>query len=224
MPIRVVGIDDHPVILEALHLVIEAAADIEWCGHAVDTEGALELIKNTHPDIAVVDISLTDSHGLALIGQIHAAFPEIKVVVFSMHRESAYAERAIRAGALGYVMKSEPTWKVLEGIRRVSNGDVYLSERIASHVLSRVVMDGQRTGVDAFTDQEMVVFQMLGQLFTVKEIAERLDLSPKTVMAYRRQAKEKLGLDTLDSLVHHACRWALGWSLTDAGSPRQVLN
>jgi len=224
MPIRVVVIDDHPVILEALNVVIDATADIQWCGQAVTADGALELMEKAAPDIAVVDISLRDSHGLALIGQIHAEYPEIQVVVFSMHRESAYAERAIRAGALGYVMKTEPTCRVLEAIRRVADGDVYLSERVASHVLSRVVMNGKRTGVDAFSDQEMVVFQMLGQLFTIKEIADRLDLSPKTVMAYRRQAKEKLGLDTLDSLIHHACRWALGWSMTDANASKQALN
>lgn len=224
MPIRVVVVDDHPVILEAVNFVIQASDDIHCCGQAGSAETALEVIGETEPDVAVVDISLKDSHGLALIGQIHASYPDIQVVVFSMHRESAYAERAIRAGALGYVMKTEPTERILEAIRRVFDGDVFLSERIASHVLSRVVMNGKRTGVDAFTDQEMVVFQMLGQLFTVDEIADRLDLSPKTVMAYRRQAKEKLGLDTLDSLVHHACRWALGWKLNDSSSASQVIN
>ena len=213
MPIRVLVVDDHPVIHEALGTVFQTAPDIESCGYAGTAERAIDLIEEMKPDVAVVDIWLKDIHGLGLVSRIQEEYPGVKVVIFSMCRESAYAERAIRAGALGYVVKTESTTTVLDAIRAAKEGRVYLSERIAARILSRVVRKTPRTGIDTLTDQEMIVFQMLGQSLTVDEIAERLGVSPKTVMAYRRRAKEKLGLQTIGSLVQHAYMWTQGWGV-----------
>lgn len=211
--IRVVVVDDHPAIREALAETISGKMGLQLCGEAGNADDALRLIAKEKPNVAVVDISLEDAHGLDLVQNIRIQYPDVHVIVFSMYDEDVYAERAIRAGASGYLMKSEPTQKVVEAIRSVVRGEVFLSHRMASRILTKVAR-GQSTrpsfAVDEFTDREMAVFQMLGEGYTVDEITDRLNLSRKTVETYRRRAKEKLGFDTVSELLQFAVQWTHG--------------
>jgi DNA-binding NarL/FixJ family response regulator len=163
--------------------------------------------------VAIVDISLNDAHGLDLVQNVRAQYPEVRVVVFSMYDENVYAERAIRAGAAGYLMKSEPTKNIVEAIRSAHEGEVYLSRKMSSRILNKVAMG--RTAepsfaIDELTDREMAVFQMLGQGYSVQEIQDRLSLSRKTIETYRRRAKEKLGFETVSELLQYAVQWTYG--------------
>ncbi len=211
--IRVLVVDDHPAIREALTEVIGNKADLEICGQAASAGEALHLVEKVNPDVVIVDVSLEDAHGLDLVQNIRVQFPDVQVIVFSMYNENVYAERAVRAGASGYLMKSEPTQKVIEAIRAAMRGEVYLSHRMASRIISKVVRGGKQKhgfAVDEFTDREMAVFQMLGRGESVDEIAGRLGLSRKTVETYRRRAKEKLGFDTVSELLQFAVQWSQG--------------
>jgi DNA-binding NarL/FixJ family response regulator len=209
--IRVVVVDDHPAIREAIADTIRAEPGLELCGVAGSAADAFGLIREAHPDVAVIDISLGDAHGLDLVQNLRAQHPDLEVVVFSMYDEEVYAERAIRAGARGYVMKSEPTASVAEAIRAAAAGEIYLNRRAASRILAKVAGGASpgsaEPGLEELTDREMAVFQMLGQGKPTDEIAERLNLSRKTVETYRRRAKEKLGFDTVTELLQFAIRW-----------------
>jgi DNA-binding NarL/FixJ family response regulator len=208
--IRVMVIDDHPAIREAIADTIAGKMDLELVGQAGSASEAHALIRKLLPDVAIVDMSLEDSHGLDLVHSLKAQYPSISIVVFSMYDESVYAERAIRAGASAYLMKSEPTQNVVEAIRWVSRGEIYLSQRMASRILSKVTR-GRTTkpgfALDDLTDREMAVFQMLGQGLSIEDITDRLNLSRKTVETYRRRTKEKLGLDTVAELLQYAVQW-----------------
>ena len=163
--IKVIVVDDHPAIREALIHTISTKIDLELCGQAGSAEEAFDLAKSADVDVAVIDISLQDAYGLDLVDSLRTQYPDLQVVVFSMYDESVYAERALRAGALGYVMKSEPTQAVIDAVRTVSDGEVYLSGRMASRILSKMTSSpssGPAFAVDELTDREMAVFQMLG--------------------------------------------------------------
>ncbi len=208
--IRVLIVDDHPAVREALADTISDKMDMEACGEASSADDAFRMVERTKPDVAVVDISLDDSHGLDLVQNIRAQFSDVQVVVFSMYDESVYAERAIRAGASGYLMKSEPTQSVIDAIRNVNRGEVHLSRRMASHILNKVAMgrsSGPSFAIDELTDREMAVFQMLGEGHSVQDITDRLNLSRKTIETYRRRAKEKLGFESVAELLQYAVQW-----------------
>lgn len=210
--VRVVVIDDHPAIQVALTDTLDGEMDLVLCGCAGNADDAFALVERERPDVAVIDVALRDAHGLDLMQNLRAQHPELQVVIFSMYDEAVYAERALRAGALGYVMKQEPTQRVVEAIRCVAQGEVYLSRRMASRMLSKLALGGSSGpgfAVDELTDREMAVFQMLGQGQSVQEITDRLNLSRKTVETYRRRAKEKLGFDTVGELQQYAIRWRL---------------
>jgi len=182
-------------------------------GESGTAKKALRQMGRHEPDVVVVDISLEDAHGLDLVEEIRSRFPDIRVIVFSMYDESVYAERAIRAGASGYVMKSEPTERVVSAIQAVGEGDVYLSQRMSSRILSKVIRQQDyafSSATEQLTDREMTVFQKLGKGESVRDIADELDLSRKTVETYRRRAKEKLGFDTVDELLQYAVQWTYG--------------
>jgi DNA-binding NarL/FixJ family response regulator len=211
--IRVYLVDDHPAIREAIRDTIESAIDMEICGETDSSDEAVRDIEELRPDVAVVDISLNDAHGLDLVQNVRSQYPEVRMTVFSMYDENVYAERAIRAGAAGYLMKSEPTKNIVEAVRRAHEGEVYLSRKMSSRILNKVAMG--RTSepsfaVDELTDREMAVFQMLGQGCSVPEIQDRLSLSRKTIETYRRRAKEKLGFDTVSELLQYAVQWTYG--------------
>lgn len=212
--IRVVVVDDHPAIREALEDVITGQKDLSLVGETDTVTGALEIIADEQPDVVVVDISLREGHGLDLVAEIRQRFENIHIVIFSMYDEAAYGERAIRAGAVGYVMKTAPIENVLEAIRQAASGQIYLSRRMASRILTRMVkgkfQPDFKFAIDRLTDRELSVFQMLGEGRSIDEIAERLELSRKTIEAYRRRAKEKLGLDSISEVLQHAVMWTSG--------------
>jgi DNA-binding NarL/FixJ family response regulator len=209
--IRVVIIDDHPAIREALASTINTKMGIEVCGQAASAAEALVLIRQEKPHVAIVDLSLEDVQGLELVHTIKLKHPEVQVVVFSMYDEQVYAERAIRAGASAYLMKSESSQQVIDAIRAVHSGQIYLSQAMATSILSKGGIRRSGTpgfAIDQLTEREMLVFQLLGQGFTMSEIANHLKVEPKTAETYRRRAKEKLGLDSVGELLQYAVRWA----------------
>ncbi len=216
--IRTYVVDDHPAIREAIRDTIEATIDMDLCGESGSSEEAFRDIEELKPDVAIVDISLDDAHGLDLVRNVRAQYPDVRILVFSMYDEHVYAERAIRAGASGYLMKSEPTQNIITAIRRVHEGDVYLSDNMSSRI-SNEAAAGRTSepsfAIDELTDREMAVFQMLGQGYNVEEIQDRLSLSRKTIETHRRRAKEKLGFDTVSELLQYAVRWTDGQSTSE---------
>ena len=212
-------VDDHPAVRDAVALAIGAEPDMALAGVAGSAAEAFDVLRAGRPDVAVVDISLGDAHGLDLVQSLRAEREALAVVVFSMYDEAVYAERALRAGALGYVRKSEPTTAVTEAIRAAADGEIYLARRAASRLLARVALDGANGrsagrdgegsggGLEELTDREMAVFQLLGQGQSADDIADRLNLSRKTVETYRRRSKEKLGLESVTELLQFAIRW-----------------
>ncbi len=204
-------VDDHPAVREALASSINSKIDMRVVGESATAEEALRQLERHPPDVVVVDLSLEDAHGLDLVEQIRSRFPEVRILIYSMYEESVYAERAVRAGASGYVMKTEPTHRVVEAAQSVSDGDVYLSQHMSSRILSKVIRQqdyAYNSPTDQLTDREMTVFGKLGRGESVREIAEELDLSRKTVETYRRRAKEKLGFENVDELLQYAVQCA----------------
>ena len=210
---RVLIVDDHPAVREALAIRIGRQGDLEVCGEAADTGDALHLVAEILPDAAVVDISLKTGNGIELIKQIKDCNNRICILVWSMHRESLYAERALRAGALGYVNKDQATDRIVEAIRRVLEGKVYLSEAMAERMLQRAVGGAReevtRSPVDVLADRELEVFRLIGGGVKTAEIAGRLHLSVKTVETYRDRIRQKLNLSDGTRLSHYATQWVL---------------
>jgi DNA-binding NarL/FixJ family response regulator len=207
---RVFIVDDHPLVREGLTNLINSQSDLIVCGEAKDSFEATDGITKEQPDVAIIDISLTNESGLELIKSLVKQFPQVAVVVLSMHDETLYAERALRAGARGYVMKHETSKSVLASIRRVIEGDIYVSERIVNRMALRLTSARRRAGsspVERLSDRELEIFQLLGQGRTPSEIARDLNLSLKTVQAYCARAKEKFGVTSLTELLRAAIRW-----------------
>jgi DNA-binding NarL/FixJ family response regulator len=210
---RILIVDDHPAVREALALRIDRQADLEVCGEAADMSEALRLVADTQPDVAVIDISLKTGSGIDLIKRIKDRNDSVRMLVWSMHSESLYAERALRVGALGYINKDQATDKIVEAIRRVLEGKVYLSDAMAEKMLHRAVGSDReevtRSPLDALADRELEVFGLIGQGVKTAEIAERLHLSVKTVETYRDRIRQKLDLSNGTELAHYATQWAL---------------
>jgi DNA-binding NarL/FixJ family response regulator len=206
---RVFLVDDHPLIRERLTQLIERESDLTVCGEAESAPKALRALDTVRPDLVVVDISLKDSSGLELIKDIKAIHPEIPVLVLSMHDESLYAERVLRAGAKGYITKQEATTKVLAAIRRILSGEVYMSEDMVARLLNRCAQGRSfgATPVESLADRELEVFQMIGRGKGTRQIAEDLHIGIKTVESYRARIKEKLNLDSANALVQYAIQW-----------------
>ncbi|HEY8503107.1 MAG TPA: response regulator transcription factor [Gemmataceae bacterium] len=210
-PARVFVVDDHPVVREGLAAQIAAQPDLELCGQAEGVADALARVKELRPDVAVIDISLKDGNGIDLIKRLRAREDPVRVVVWSMYPENLYAERALRAGAAGYVHKGRATREILEAIRSVLAGQVYLSPDVSAQLLARMVGGGPggRSPVEALSDRELETFGLLGRGLTTEQIAERMHLSPKTVETYRLRIKEKLGVRTVPELIRLAAEWVL---------------
>ncbi|MFA6561196.1 MAG: response regulator transcription factor [Verrucomicrobiia bacterium] len=207
---RVLLVDDHPVLVEGLSLIINNEEDLEVCGHAVDAGGALELAGSLKPDLVIVDISLKDSDGIQLLKNLKARYPELLTLVLSLHDEALYAERALRAGAGGYVMKQSPLVMVLTAIRKVLDGGIYVSDKIAHHMLaqasgSKLMRDV--SPIERLSDREREVFRKIGQGLGTKEIAEQLHLSFKTVETYRAHIKMKLQIANAAEMIQKATLW-----------------
>jgi DNA-binding NarL/FixJ family response regulator len=209
---NVVLVDDHPIIRERLAELINHESDLIVCGEAEDGPGALSVIESSRPDIAIVDITLKDTYGIELIKQIKAKWPDLPVLVLSMHDESMYGERALRAGAKGYLNKQEATQKVISALRQVLAGQVFVSPAMAAGLLQKVARGGSgRTTVaqggsptDALTERETEIFQLLGEGKSARDIATALHISVKTVEAHREHIKQKLNLKNSSELLRYA--------------------
>lgn len=210
---RVLIVDDHPAVREALALRIGRQPDLEVCGEAADVADALRLVADAQPDVAVVDITLKSGNGIDLIKRIRDRNDDVRILVWSMHSESLYAERALRAGALGYVNKDQATDRIVEAIRRVLTGKVWLSETMAERMLQRAVGRTQEVSahapVDVLADRELEVFRLIGEGVKTANIAERLHLSVKTVETYRDRIRRKLDLSDGTKLAQYATQWVL---------------
>ena len=208
--IRIVVVDDHPVVRQGLALLIEQESDMELCGEAESTADALKVLEDSRPDVVVVDISLRDSSGIELVKDIRVRWPDLLVLILSMHDESFYAERVLRAGARGYVTKDEATEKVITAIRRIMAGEIYLSERMSSKMLCKLVETRQGASglsVECLSDRELQVFELIGQGLGTRNIAETLHLSTKTIESHRERIKKKLKLNNASELLQHAIQW-----------------
>jgi DNA-binding NarL/FixJ family response regulator len=209
---RVLLVDDHPIVRQGLALLIEREVDLSVCGEADGAHTAFHAIATLQPDIVLLDISLNGPDGLEVLKEIRVKTGSLPVLILSMHDESIYAERAMRAGANGYIMKQEATEKVLIAIRRILQGDVYLSDRLTTTMLQQYVRGGAHTKSSPLlnlTDRELEVFRLIGEGHGTRQIADELHLSVKTIESYQAHIKEKLALRNARELVQHAIEWTV---------------
>lgn len=213
---RVLVVDDHPMTRHGVASLLRQQPGLQVCGEVDSARAALAAVRAEPPDLVVVDLSLGERSGLELIKDLHALHPEIPVLVFSMHYESLYAERALRAGARGYLMKSEGAAPLIAAVRAVLQGKVYLSEAMrdrAVHRFSRGAAQSPRENASLLSDRELEIFELIGRAQSTRQIARRLRVSVSTVETHRSHIKEKLGLNNATELVHAAASWGGGGSL-----------
>src|SRR5215468_1670479 len=207
---RIFLVDDHPLVREGLANLINGQDDLIVCGEAEDSARAIAAIRKARPDVALIDISLKNESGLELVKNLASQFPRVALIVLSMHDEALYAERALHAGARGYVMKRETSKSVLASIRRVLEGGVYVSEKIVKRMAHRLGSSREAAAaspLERLSDRELEVFRLLGEGRTSSQIAEDLNLSLKTVQAYCARAKQKFGITSVTELLRAAIRW-----------------
>jgi len=206
---KIILVDDHPVLREGLAKLINHEAGLSICGQYEDAARAFAAIPTLQPDLAIIDLSLKGSSGLELIKNSRASYPKLIILVLSMYDESLYAERSLRAGAAGYIMKQEASEKILSAIRQVLQGGIYLSEKMSSKLMHQLVGGkSQEAGssMERLSDRELEIFGLIGQGMGTRKIAEQLHLSVKTVESHRSHIKEKLNLKDANELVHTAIR------------------
>jgi DNA-binding NarL/FixJ family response regulator len=206
-------VDDHPLLRQGLALLINRETDLMVCGEAEEAHTAMQEIAAKNPDILIADISLNGPDGLDLLKNLRMLYPNLPVLILSMHDESVYAERSLRARANGYIMKAEASEKVLVAVRRILGGDIYLSDRMANKLLHQYVSGGPadvNSRLSTLSDRELEVFRLIGEGRSTREIAEKLHLSVKTVETYQAHLKEKLALHSGRELVQHAIQSSIG--------------
>lgn len=205
---KVLLVDDHPLVREGIATLIRTTPELKVSAEVGNAEEALSALAKEVPDLVLLDISLPGTSGIELLKEMHARYPRMHVLVLSMHEETVYAERALRAGAHGYIMKQEPGVKVIAAIRCVLRGELYVSPAIAAHMLKQYVSNKQgldtRTSIEKLSDRELQVFSLIGKGKSTQEIAAMFSLSVKTIQTYREHIKRKLGLRNATDLVHHA--------------------
>jgi len=207
---RILLVDDHPMTREGLGANINRQSDLEVCGEASNPAEAMSALSQLKPDLLVTDMTMPGRSGVEFVKDVHALLPELPILVLSMHDEMLYAERALRGGARGYLMKDAGAAKVLEVIRLMLSGQSYVSPQISARLLDAVTgrrPRGSTSPIEKLSDREFEVFRLLGSGKSTKEVAEALHLSPKTVDVHRGRIKEKLQLKDAASLIHHAVRW-----------------
>jgi DNA-binding NarL/FixJ family response regulator len=209
---RIVIVDDHPIVRHGLARLIDAEPGLQVCGAAANRAEALEMVRREKPDLVIVDLSLGDENGLDLVKMLKAEWEDLPVLVLSMHDEAYYANRVLRAGAMGFIMKQEPAERMISAIHQVLAGQVYLSEGMAASMLTRLV--GRKvvqggTPVDTLTDRELEILRWMGRGLGTRQIADKLHLSVKTVENHREHIKAKLKLRTSAELVRYAVRWEI---------------
>ena len=208
---RLLIVDDHPLFREGLRQIIERDPELTVCGEASSAAEALEAIPQIKPDLVLVDISLGGTSGIDLLKAIRTEYEELPVLVVSMHEESLYAERALRAGAMGYIMKHEPGKTVKAAIHKLLGGEMYLSEKMSSAVISKFMRgqgDRPASPIELLSDRELEVFRMLGQGKGTRQIAQDLVITIATVNSFRNRIKEKLHLKTATEVMLHAIQWS----------------
>lgn len=209
---RILIVDDHPVAREGLAFQIGTQHDLEVCGEAEDVGDALKSVETCCPDVAIIDVSLKTGNGIDLVKRIRAHNDTVRILVWSMHPENLYAERALRAGAIGYIHKSKATSEIIEAIRAALAGKVYLSPDLSESFLRRLVGRGSpvaQSPLEMLSDREIEMFGLLGKGCTTQQIADKMHISIKTVETYRLHIKEKLKIDSVVELVHRATQWVM---------------
>jgi len=208
---KILIVDDHPILRKGLAMVIDQEPDLVVAGEAEDVPGGLDMIEAVKPDVVIVDISLPGVDGIELIKTMKLKYRDLPALVVSMHDETLYAERALRAGARGYIMKQEAVDKVLVAIRKVLKGEIFVSDRITTKMLETLISGdakGVSTPLDLLSNRELTVFRLIGQGFKTSQIADKLHLSVKTIESYRSHIKEKLRLSNGNDLMKYAIQWA----------------
>lgn len=207
---KILIVDDHPIVRKGLSQLINQEQDLFVLGETEDAPSALEFLKKNKPDLAIVDISLKGIDGIELIKKIKERYHDLPILVVSMHDESLFAERALRAGAKGYIMKQEAIEKMMEAIRKVINGELYISERVSANIVKKFI-DGKQlikgSPIEILSDRELEVVNLIGQGYKTRQIAGILNVSTKTVESYRSKIKEKLNLKNAPELLKHAIHW-----------------
>ncbi len=209
---RVVIVDDHPISREGLAIRINSESGLEVCGEASDINEALRVVEETSPDLAIIDVSLKGRSGLSLIEMLKNRPNPPLMLVWSMFDDSLYADRALRAGAVGYINKQSASESILTAIHRVLSGKVYLSPEMSEVLLHRMVQGKQSlqvSPVEELSDRELETYQLIGHGLTTKEISDQMKLSPKTIETYRARIKKKLGVESMAELTHNATQWVL---------------
>jgi len=210
---RILIIDDHPVFRFGLGQLLRDEPDLVVCGEAVDSASALDAVARLRPDLAITDLSLPGVGGIELIKRLRALYPELRLVVVSMHDEALFAERSLRAGASGYVMKDAPATTLLGALRRVLRGEMAVSEEIANKMLQSLVRGrerGRESTLSCLSDRELEVYELIGRGMRTRDIAEALHISVKTVEAHQASIKHKLGMDSTTTLRRDAAIWLAG--------------
>lgn len=208
---KILIVDDHPILRKGLAMVIDQEPDLVVAGEAEDVPGGLDMIEAVKPDVVIVDISLPGVDGIELIKTMKLKYRDLPALVVSMHDETLYAERALRARARGYIMKQEAVDKVLVAIRKVLKGEIFVSDRITTKMVETLISGdakGASTPLDLLSNRELTVFRLIGQGFKTSQIADKLHLSVKTIESYRSHIKEKLRLSTGNDLMKYAIQWA----------------
>jgi DNA-binding NarL/FixJ family response regulator len=208
---QVLIVDDHPVIRDGLVTIINHERDMNVCGQAEDAYIALKAVAELKPDIVVTDISLKSSDGIELTKNIKARCPRLPVIVFSVHDESLYAERALLAGAKAYLMKDEVSENIIKAIRTVLNGEIYVSDAISKKFLHKIAGDKAgtaKTPIESLSDREFEIFRLIGEGLKASQMAEQLHLSIKTIETHRSRIKEKLNLPNASELLQYSIKWA----------------
>jgi DNA-binding NarL/FixJ family response regulator len=219
---RIFIVDDHPIVREGLALMMNREPDMVVCGEAEEAASALQALPVAKPDFLIVDISLSGPDGLDLLKSIRLRFPNLPVLILSMHDESIYAERALRAGANGYIMKQEATEKVLVAVRQILRDKVYVSDRIANLMLQHYISGTpveKDSPIAELSDRELEVFRLIGEGHSTRRIAEELHLSVKTVESYQAHIKEKLSLKNGRELVQRAIQWSVAERAAQPNQP-----
>lgn len=207
---RIYIVDDHPIVREGLKLLINHQVNLIVCGEADNIKSAVKGVAQTKPDLVVTDITLKDSDGLELTKDLRGSYPDLHIIVLSIHDESTYAERALRAGAQGYLMKEVVSDHIIEAIQTVSRGEIYVSDQISKRLLHKIVGGktlAETSTADALSDRELEIFKLIGHGYKASQIAKQLHLSSKTVETYRARIKEKLALKDANTLLQYAIQW-----------------
>lgn len=213
---QIVIVDDHPIVRHGLKQIINQERSLNVCAEAESAQQAIEAIKKHNPDVALIDVSIKGTNGLELVKMINQSCP-LPVLMISVHDESLYAERALRAGAKGYIMKEEATEKLLTAIKRVLRGEIYISDNMSERLLKKYIdgnYESHQSSVSTLTDRELEVFRLIGEGHSTRNIAENLNLSIKTIESHRAHIKDKLKLKNAVELMHHAVQWVQEESAT----------